>query len=605
MSAGRAHTWSHGPQIRRGGTVRFRLWAPACETVWLEILSEPAVRPMARCADGWHEVIAPAAPGEKYRFVLPGGMRVPDPASRYQPDDVHGPSELIDVSQSAWSDAAWTGRPWEETVLYELHIGAFTPEGTFRAAIRKLDHLAHLGITAIEVMPVADFPGKRNWGYDGVLPYAPDSSYGRPEDFRALIEAAHARGMMVFLDVVYNHFGPEGNYLSLYAPAFFTDRYVTPWGPALNFDGPHSRAVREFVIENALYWIQQFHLDGLRLDAVHAIFDNSRPHIAEELSQRVRAAVPDRHVYLVLENERNDVRFLQREAAGRPKFCTAQWNDDVHHVLHTAITGEASGYYVDFRGDSQKLGRALAEGFAFQGELSPYAGGPRGTKASFLSPEAFIAFLQNHDQIGNRAFGDRIHATASCDAVRAAACVYLLLPQIPLVFMGEEWSASGPFPFFCDFGPDLGDAVREGRRNEFSRFPEFQDPAARARIPDPQSETTFDSAKLGWEEIEEPSHRGWLDWYKRVLDTRGRWITPLIGRIEHGGVFRVLGPEAVEVRWRLRDGVELVLSANLSSARVPGFHPAQALIWSEGSSSTENESTSIGPWSVIWSTGNL
>ncbi len=281
MSAWRAQTWSHGPQIQSDGTVRFRLWAPACDVIRLEILGEPAPRPMARIAEGWHELIAKAAPGDKYRFVLPGGQRVPDPASRYQPEDVHGPSELVDVAQSSWSDSTWAGRPWEKTVVYELHIGGFTPEGTFRASIDKLDHLAVLGATAIEIMPVADFPGKRNWGYDGVLPYAPDSSYGRPEDFRALVEAAHSRQMMVFLDVVYNHLGPEGNYLSLYAPEFFTDRYVTPWGPALNFDGPDSRPSRNFVIENALYWIQQFRLDGLRLDAVHAIFDHSHPHIIE------------------------------------------------------------------------------------------------------------------------------------------------------------------------------------------------------------------------------------------------------------------------------------------------------------------------------------
>lgn len=601
MSAWRAQSWSHGPQIRSDGTVRFRLWAPACETIQLEILGDPEARPMARCAEGWHELIAKAAPGKKYRFILPGGKCAPDPASRYQPEDVHGPSELVEVAQSAWNDLAWTGRPWEETVLYELHIGAFTSEGTFLSAIDKLDHLAALGVTAIEIMPVADFPGKRNWGYDGVLPYAPDSSYGRPEDFRALIEAAHARRMMVFLDVVYNHFGPEGNYLSLYAPQFFTDRYITPWGPALNFDGPDSRAVRDFVIENALYWVQQFHLDGLRLDAIHAIFDSSSPHIIDELSQRVRAAVSERCVHLILENERNDVRFLLRDTAGNAKYCTAQWNDDVHHVLHAAATGESSGYYVDYHGDSQKLGRALAEGFAFQGELSPYGGGPRGTKSSFLPPEAFIAFLQNHDQIGNRAFGDRIQAITSCAAVRAAACVYLLLPQIPLIFMGEEWGSPGPFPFFCDFGPDLAAAVREGRRNEFSRFPEFQDPAARARIPDPQSEKTFESARLDWGELDEPSHKGWLDWYQRMLETRRNRILPLIGRIDQGGEFRVLGPEAVEVRWRSRDGVELVLSANLSDTSVSEFRPSRDLIWAEGTN--ESVGSSLGPWSVLWSIG--
>ena len=385
--------------------------------------------------DGWHELIARnIACRARYRFVLSDGMRVPDPASRFQPDDVHGPSELIDPRAWHWNDDAWKGRPWEEAVLYELHLGAFTPDGTFRAAIDKLDHLAELGITALEIMPVADFPGKRNWGYDGVLPFAPDSSYGRPDDFKALIEAAHARGMMVLLDVVYNHFGPDGNYLSLYAPQFFTERHKTPWGAAINYDGPSSRPVREFFIHNALYWLEEFHLDGLRLDAVHAIIDDSPVDILQELAERVQSTDFGRSVRLVLENEKNQARRLMRESDGRPRWYTAQWNDDVHHVLHTAATGESHTYYGPYLGDTSKLGRALAEGFVRE----------RGESSGHLPPTAFIAFIQNHDQIGNRAVGDRLPCAASQAPVGAVAAVYLLLPQIPMLFMGEEWGADSP-----------------------------------------------------------------------------------------------------------------------------------------------------------------
>jgi malto-oligosyltrehalose trehalohydrolase len=527
-------------------------------------------------------------------------MRVPDPASRYQPEDVHGPSEVIDPAAWSWNDAGWQGRTWNEAVIYELHVGTFTPRGTFRSAIEKLGHLVSLGVTAIEIMPVADFPGGRNWGYDGVLLYAPDSSYGRPEDLKALVEAAHALGLMVFLDVVYNHFGPDGNYLPVYAPQFFTNRHKTPWGPAVNFDGEGSRAVRDFVVHNAIYWLRQFHIDGLRLDAVHAIFDDSPKHILAEVAERARAAVPERQFHLLLENEENETRWLERDGSMRPGFYTAQWNDDVHHALHTAVTGEDKGYYLEYRGDAVKLGRALAEGFAFQGETMRYRGRPRGQPSNQLPPSAFIAFLQNHDQIGNRAFGDRISAAASVKALRAAAAVYLLLPQIPMLFMGEEWSASSPFPFFCDFGPDLAEAVRKGRREEFARFPEFQDPAQRERIPDPQADETFESGKLVWAEIEEPEHLACLRWYRQILSRRRESIVPLIDRIPHGGAFEVLGDGAVVVRWPVQGQGELVLAANLSDVAVAGFPPPTGvLIWDEGASGDSNQTT-LPPWTVRW-----
>ncbi|HWY24890.1 MAG TPA: malto-oligosyltrehalose trehalohydrolase, partial [Nevskia sp.] len=478
--------------------------------------------------------------------------------------------------------------------------GAFTPEGTFRAAIGKLDHLVALGVTAIEMMPIGDFPGRRNWGYDGVLPYAPDASYGRAEDLKALIEAAHARGLMVLLDVVYNHFGPEGAYVHPIAPQTFTDRHKTPWGAAVNFDGPNSGPVREFVIHNALYWIEEFHLDGLRLDAVHAISDDSPKHLLEELAQRVRAAAPDRHTHLLLENEENQASPLVRDEDGRPRWYTAQWNDDAHHVLHVAATGETKGYYADYKGNTEKLGRALAEGFAFQGEVMPYRGRPRGAPSAALPPAAFIAFIQNHDQVGNRAFGDRLTAFTPAEAVRAIAAVYLLLPQIPMLFMGEEWGAAQRFPFFCDFGPELADAVRKGRREEFARFPEFQDPAARERIPDPTAEETFESAKLGWEDIARAPHAGSLTWYRRALATRHAEVVPQLPGMRAGGRYEVLGEGAVIVRWPPGDrGSTLVLAANLSGATAEGFPAASGrVIWQEGDT---GEDGAFGPWAVRWS----
>jgi malto-oligosyltrehalose trehalohydrolase len=587
----------HGASVAPDGMVTFRLWAPASDRVALELSSTSEVLPMEARGEGWHELTTDqAAPGSRYRFVLANGMRVPDPASRYQPEDVHGPSELIDPSQWHWGQQ-WEGRPWEEAVIYELHIGTFTEEGTFRGAIGKLDHLMELGITAIEIMPVGAFAGRRNWGYDGVLPYAPDSSYGRPEELKELVEAAHARGLMVLLDVVYNHFGPEGNYIPVYAPQFFTNDHITGWGAGINFDGPGSRAVRDFVIHNALYWVEQLRVDGLRLDAVHAIFDNSGKHILHEIAERVHTAAGTRHVHLVLENERNEARWLERD-------FMAQWNDDAHHALHTRLTGEATGYYAEYFGDTGKLGRALAEGFAFQGEVMTYQGHARGEQCAHLPPNRFIAFLQNHDQIGNRALGDRISRSAPAEAVRAAAAVYLLLPQIPMLFMGEEWNAKQPFPFFCDFGPELGEAVRSGRQREFSKFPAFQNPEQRAQIPDPQAEETFAAGKLCWEDCERGGQREWLEGYRRILAARRKSIVPLLGGIARAGRFEAIGDGAILVRWETAKGHELVLAANLSGDPVSGFPPAAgSLIWQEGGS-MDGEGT-LAPWSVRWSLERL
>jgi len=593
----------HGAQWAPDTGTRFRLWGPAHARVELAIegaASEPdSIRQMMAIGEGWHELVVPeAGPGTLYRFRLPDGVLVPDPASRFQPSDVHGPSEVVDPHAYRWGDGDWTGRPWHETVLYELHIGAFTPEGTFRAATEKFQHLVALGVNTIEVMPIGDFSGSRNWGYDGVLPYAPEGSYGRPEDFKAFVETAHRHGLSVILDVIYNHFGPVGNYLSTYAPSFFTERHNTPWGAAVNYDGQHSQAVRDFAIHNALYWIEEYHLDGLRLDAVHAIIDEGQPHLLHELAVRARHAIKTRPLHLILENEENAASRLLRADDGTAHRYTAQWNDDVHHVLHVAASGEGVSYYADYLGDTEKLGRALAQGFAFQGEVMPFRETRRGEPSGELPPTAFVSFIQNHDQIGNRAFGDRITAFSPADAVAAISAVYLLLPQIPMLFMGEEWASASPFPFFCDFEGDMAEAVRNGRRAEFKRFPAFHDEAARDRIPDPTSERTFASAKLDWDACAEPAHRAALDRTRRLLAVRRERILPLVDTMgAHAGTYTVVGQNAVAVRWLTQGGTTLRLDANLKAHAQSGF-PAAAgsTIWREGQAADGR----LSPWSVLW-----
>jgi maltooligosyltrehalose trehalohydrolase len=579
------------------GAVRFRLWAPRAAEV-LVLLNGRPPHPMNRAADGWHELVCPDCPaGTRYKFQLErGGLEVPDPASRYQPLDVHGPSEVVDPRRYAWLDGDWRGRPWEECVLYELHIGTFTREGTFLGAVERLDWLADLGVTAIEIMPVADFPGTRNWGYDGVMLFAPDSSYGRPDDFKALIDGAHARGIMVLLDVVYNHFGPDGNYLPSYSP-IFTERHHTPWGAAVNFDSDGSQVVREFVIENARYWIEEFHLDGLRLDAVHAIKDDSTVHVLEEISAAIRRLPIGRRVHLILENEENEASRLERNECGDAACYTAQWNDDLHHALHCAASGERSGYYGSYAGDTDRLGKAIAEGFAYQGDFMAYRGSARGQPSAHLPPTAFVSFMQNHDQVGNRAFGDRITSVAPEPAVRAIASVYLLLPQIPMLFMGEEFGAEQPFPFFCDFEPELAKSVRDGRRAEFARFPEFQDPARRELIPDPTAEQTFLSAKLDWEHATQGAHADWFRLYRELLAVRRREILPLLKSAESGR-YEVLREGAVSVLWQMGDRTRLHLIANLSpEPLVHSMAQAGRRIWPL----EVRRDVPIDPWTVLWS----
>lgn len=572
----RRHDMPFGAECRDDGHVRFRLWAPAAREVDLCLsgATRPMNFPLDRRDQGWFELLTDAAePGSDYFFQCNGAEKVPDPASRFQPHDVHGPSQVINPGAFDWQDDNWRGRKWEEAVIYELHVGTFTPQGTFSAACERLDYLEDLGITAIELMPVADFPGRRNWGYDGVLPFAPDSVYGRPEHLKQLVQSAHSRGIMVLLDVVYNHFGPEGNFVNSYAPQFFTDRHCTPWGNGINFDGPDSRIVRDFFIHNALYWLSEYHFDGLRLDAVHAIIDDTKPDILTELAEAVRCSLaPKRQVHLILENERNQSRYLQRDPCCRPHTYTAQWNDDIHHTLHVLVSHERDGYYSDYsQRPVEQLGRCLTEGFAYQGEISAYAGKVRGEISAGLPPTAFVSFLQNHDQIGNRAFGERIIKYADRRAVRASVAILLLAPSPPLLFMGEEFGAETPFLFFCDFDKDLAAAVTAGRRNEFARFARFNDPADRERIPDPNAAATFQDSRLDWTVLAQPRHLDWLKFYRKLLGLRRQHI---VSRLSAGCAlqsdYKVLGDFGLTAYWQFQDHSKLTLLANLGPAPFPG-----------------------------------
>lgn len=566
----RKHAMPFGAEVSGDGKVRFRLWAPAASRVAL-LLDALDPLPMPATEGGWHELDCPQAhAGSRYRFQIDDGPCVPDPASRYNPDDVHGASQVVDPAAFDWQDGAWHGRPWEEAVIYEVHVGTFTPQGTFAALEDKLDYLAALGVTVIELMPLADFPGRRDWGYDGTLLFAPDSVYGTPEDLKSLVQAAHGRGLMVLLDVVYNHFGPEGNYLHLYAPQFFTERHHTPWGAAINFDGEASRTVRDFFIHNALYWLEEYHFDGLRLDAVHAIVDDSRPDILEELAQTVRAELgAGRHVHLILENDHNAAHYLARHHDRHPAFYDAQWNDDAHHACHVLLTGERDGYYGDYAEQPiRHLGRCLTEGFAYQGEVSPYRHGkPRGEPSAHLPSPAFVNFLQNHDQIGNRAMGERLPLLAEPEALRAATILFLLAPSPPLLFMGEEWGARQPFPFFCDFSAELAAAVTAGRRQEFARFERFRDAAAREAIPDPGAAQTFELARLDWNDADLSPHREWLSLYRELLALRQLSLVPLLHGARGDG-YLVLAPRALRARWKLGDGSRLEVHANLGATPV-------------------------------------
>ena len=583
-----------GPRLDPDGGVTFRLWAPAAKRVDLVL---DGMHPMRPNAERWFELrVAEARPGTLYQFRIDGGLTVPDPASRFQPDDVHGPSEVIDPNYS-WAATEWKGRPWSEAVILELHVGAFTPGGSFRTAIEKLDQLVNTGITAIELMPVADFAGRWNWGYDGVLLFAPDSTYGRPEDLRALVDAAHRRGLMVFLDVVYNHFGPEGNYLGRYAPAFFTHKQHTPWGQAIDYTVPQ---VRQFAIENALAWLRDYRFDGLRLDAVHAITEPGRPSILQELSRAVGAFASQtgRTIHLILENDDNRATLLDPIVDPPNGKYRAQWNDDCHHAWHVLLTGEHTGYYGDYaRRPGEQLARVLASGFAYQGEASEHRkGARRGEPSTNLPPTAFVNFLQNHDQIGNRPLGERLAAIVSPTRLEAALQVLLLAPMPPMLFMGEEWGAEHPFPFFCDFRRELANAVRRGRKREFAAaYATF----GADRIPDPMCETTFRSAVLDWTARSGSPHRERLALVRNLLDLRREHIAPRLKNLRENHARANWSSGLLTAVWSLGESDQLELIANLSDE--PRSRPAHArsgrAIWGDAAAAE------LAPWSVFWSLG--
>ena len=579
-----------GPELHPEG-VTFRLWAPAVKKVEL-MLDRP--HPMQARGDGWYETkIAGAGAGTLYKFRIDGEIEVPDPASQFQPQDVFGPSEVIDHASFAWRTDDWRGCSWEEASFLELHVGTFTPGGTFRSAIDKLRHVVETGLTAIELMPLADFPGRRNWGYDGVLLYAPDSAYGRPENLKALIDAAHQQGLMVFLDVVYNHFGPEGNYLGRYAPAFFTEAH-TPWGSAIDYRVPE---VRAFAIGNAVHWLKHYRFDGLRLDAVHAITQPGEPHLLHDLSRTVGefARESGRHIHLVLENDDNRARLLDPRTDPPAGKYRAQWNDDCHHAWHVLLTKEQKGYYRDYQHDPRAdIARILSSGFAYQGERSEHRNGQkRGEASGTLPPTAFVNFLQNHDQIGNRPLGDRLITQAHEAALRAAMAITLLAPMPPLLFMGEEWGSQKPFPFFCDFHGELAEAVRKGRREEFKdAYAELGD-----EIPDPLSGATFGSAKLDWDARETAQGKAWLELVRGLLRVRAREVAPRL----NGAAFDSAqwNGNVLVAAWRLDEGKTLSLLANLADAEAgrPDASESQP-IWGGAPPET------LPPWSVYWGIGD-
>lgn len=536
-----------GPAWGADGSVTFRLWAPSVAAVALEL--NGTAHPMQPAADGWFAVATPARAGDTYRFGLPDGLTVPDPASRAQAGDVHDASVLVDPAY-AWQTEGWCNRPWHEAVIYEVHPGL---AGGFDGIRRMLPDLAALGVTAVELMPVADFPGRHNWGYDGVLPFAPDAAYGTPAQLKALIDAAHALGLMVLLDVVYNHFGPDGAYLHVYAKPFFDPSIHTPWGAAIDFARDE---VQSFFIDNALMWLEEYRFDGLRFDATHAIAPQSfLPNLAAAL--RARVSHP---VHLVLEHEGNRASLL-----GPGRF-DAQWSDDWHHCVHVLLTGEHEGYYGGFQQPAAQLARAMREGFVFQGE-----NGGRGEPSAHLPSSAFVICLQNHDQVGNRAMGERLASLAHPAALRAATVLLLLSPFVPLIFMGEEIGTAQPFLFFTDHNPELAALVREGRRREFAHFSAFHDMARRDAIPDPNAAATFAASHP--ESDADVSERT-RALYRQLLQLRRAIVTPGIPGCASDGA-AAIGTHAIWAAWRLGCGTRLVLAANLGRETVAFAAPAK------------------------------
>lgn len=560
--ASRSFPESWGAEFIAPDRVRFRLWATAHDTISLRLAGQDTV--MTPVGDGWFTCeVSGVAPGAEYQFVLSDGTAIADPASRAQKADVNGPSLVVDPNGYAWQHPEWAGRPWEETVVYELHIGTFTPEGTFQAAIARLPELASLGITMIEVMPVSQFSGNRGWGYDGVLLYATHSAYGTPDDFRAFVDAAHGHGLSVVLDIVLNHFGPEGNYLPRLSPDFFHKERMTPWGAGIAYDVD---AARRYITDAPLYWLTAFNLDGLRFDAIDQIKDSADKHILIEIAGRIRTEIPQRPIHLTTEDSRNVIFLHPREADGSAPLFTGEWNDDFHNAVHVFATGETHAYYQDFADQPEKhVARILAEGFAYQGEVSAQSGETRGVDSRGQPPVAFVDFIQNHDQVGNRAQGERLIALAGAERTKALLATLLLSPHIPLMFMGEEYGETNPFLFFTDFHGDLARAVREGRAQEFEGHAGHEE----GSVPDPNDEETFLRSKLDWQKADTEEGQRWLALCKTLLALRQEYIVPLLASAGgHAGKIIATAEGFLAVSWRFPTGT-LSLALNIGEDPQP------------------------------------
>jgi maltooligosyltrehalose trehalohydrolase len=559
-----------GAEVQPQGGVHYRVWAPRRRTV--EVVFEGGEAPLRLDAEpgGYFSGLAPRGrAGARYRYRLDGGDAYPDPASRFQPDGPDGPSEVVDPGRFEWTDAGWKGVTARGQVLYEMHAGTFTPEGTWEAAIRELPGLADTGVTVLEVMPVADFAGQFGWGYDGVNLFAPTRLYGPPDAFRRFVDRAHAAGLGVILDVVYNHLGPDGNCLKQYADEYFTDRYQTDWGEPINFDGEGSGPVREFFVSNAGYWLEEFHVDGLRLDATQNIYDASPVHVLAEISARVREAGGGRATYLVAENEPQHTKLVRpREQGGYG--LDALWNDDLHHTAFVALTGRAEAYYTDYAGTPQELVSAMKHGYLYQGQWYAWQKQRRGTPARDLPPWAFVSFLENHDQVANSDHGARVHARTSGSRWRALTALVLLGPPTPMLFQGEEFGSGRPFVYFADHKPDLARQVREGRLEFLAQFPSIAPPEMRARVPVPDDPATFASCKL--DPAERAGNREARDLHRDLL--RLRRDDPVFRAQGEGGFDgAVLGPHAFVLRWFGGEEGDRLLVVNLGAeerlARVP------------------------------------
>lgn len=564
-----------GAEYISDDVVRFRVWAEGQKNLALRLNDNDI--PMVTSGNGWFQADVPGIRhGAEYQFVLQDGMTVPDPASRAQKGDVNGPSVVIDHRRFAHVNRDWKGRQWEETVIYELHMGTFTPEGTFRAAIDKLPYLAELGITQLEVMPVSQFGGSRGWGYDGVLLYAPHAAYGTPEDFHAFIDAAHGLGLSVVLDIVLNHFGPEGNYLPLLSPAFFDADRMTPWGNGIAYE---REPVRQYITDAPLYWLTEYRLDGLRFDAIDQIKDTSDTHILEEIAEKIREAIPHRHVHLTTEDSRNVIFLHPRDEQGNTPLFTAEWNDDFHNAAHVFATGETHAYYQDFAFEPEKkFARALAEGFVYQGEVSLQTGQSRGVECHTQPPPFFVDFIQNHDQTGNRAQGERLITLAGAEKTRVLLATLLLSPHIPLLFMGEEFGETHPFLFFTDFHGELAKAVREGRAKEFTGHAGHDE-----TVPDPNDLNTFVRSTLDWDKLSQEEGKSWLRFTRSLLTLRHRHIVPLLrkggtveGKILHTAHGRVA------VSWQFPQGMlSLALNIGKKPAPMPELAGETLFSWPE------------------------